>query len=42
MRLTKCYVWSTLLYAAETWTITETLIKKIDFITFYKTKLDVL
>ena len=25
MRLIKCYVWSTLLYSAETWTITETL-----------------
>ena len=25
MRLTKCYVWSTLLYGAETWTITKTL-----------------
>ena len=23
MRLTKCYVWSTLLYIAETWTITK-------------------
>ena len=30
MRLTKCYVWSTLLYGAETWTITKTLIKRID------------
>ena len=30
MRLTKCYVWSTLLYGAETWTITKTLTKRID------------
>ena len=30
MRSTKCYVWSTLLYGAETWTITKTLIKRID------------
>ena len=30
MRLTKCYVWSTLLYGAETWTITKTLNKRID------------
>ena len=29
MRLTKCYVWSTLLYGAETWTITKTLTKRI-------------
>ena len=29
MRLTKCYVWSTLLYGAETWTITEILTKRI-------------
>ena len=28
MTLTKCYVWSTLLYGAETWTITKT--KRID------------
>ena len=28
--LTKCYVWSTLLYGAETWTITKTLTKRID------------
>ena len=30
MRLTKCYVWSTLLYGAETWTITKTLTKRIN------------
>ena len=30
MRLTKCYVWSTLVYGAETWTITKTLTKRID------------
>ena len=30
IRLTKCYVWSTLLYGAETWTITKTLTKRID------------
>ena len=30
MRLTKCYVWSTLLYGAKTWTITKTLTKRID------------
>ena len=30
MRLMKCYVWSTLLYGAETWTITKTLTKRID------------
>ena len=30
MRLTKCFVWSTLLYGAETWTITNTLTKRID------------
>ena len=30
MKLTKCYVWSTLLYGAETWTITKTLTKRID------------
>ena len=30
MRLTKCYAWSTLLYGAETWTITKTLTKRID------------
>ena len=30
MRLTKCYVWSTLLCGAETWTITKTLTKRID------------
>ena len=30
MRLTKCYVWSTLLYGAETRTITKTLTKRID------------
>ena len=30
MRLTKCYVWSTLLYGAETWTITKTVTKRID------------
>ena len=29
MRLTKCYVWSTLLYGAETWTITKTLTKEL-------------
>ena len=29
-RLTKCYVWSTLLYGEETWTITKTLPKRID------------
>ena len=30
MRLTKCYVWSTLLHGVETWTITKTLTKRID------------
>ena len=30
MRLTKCYVWSSLLYGAETWTITKTLAERID------------
>ena len=30
MRLTKCYVWSTLLYSAETWTITKTITKRTD------------
>ena len=30
MRLTKCYVRSTLIYGAETWTITKTLTKGID------------
>ena len=30
MRLTKCYVWSTLLYGAEAWAITKTLTKRID------------
>ena len=30
MKLTKCYVWSTLLYGAETWTITKTLTIRID------------
>ena len=30
MRLIKCYVWSTLLYGVETWTITKTLTKRID------------
>ena len=30
IRLTKCYVWSTLLYGAETQTITKTLTKRID------------
>ena len=30
MRLTKCYVWSTLLYGAEIWTIIKTLTKRID------------
>ena len=30
MRLTKCYVWSTLLYGAETWIITKALTKRID------------
>ena len=30
MRLTKCYVWSTLLYGAETWTITKALTKRIE------------
>ena len=30
IRLTKCYVWSTLLYSAEIWTITKTLTKRID------------
>ena len=30
MRLTKCYVWSMLLYGAETWTITKTFTKRID------------
>ena len=30
MRLTKCYVWSSLLYGAETWTVTKTLTKRID------------
>ena len=30
IRLTKFYVWSTLLYSAETWTITKTLTKRID------------
>ena len=30
MRLTKCYIWSTLLYGVETWTITKTLTKRID------------
>ena len=29
-RLTKCYVWSTLLYAAETWIITKTFTKRIN------------
>ena len=30
MSLTKCYVWLTLLYGAEMWTITKTLTKRID------------
>ena len=30
MRLTKCYVWSRLLFGAETWTIKKTLTKRID------------
>ena len=30
MILTKCYIWSTLLYGAETWIITKNLTKRID------------
>ena len=29
MRLSKCYIWSTLLYGCETWTLTKTLEKKL-------------
>ena len=29
-RLLKCYVWSTLLYGAETWTLTKSTMKKIE------------
>ena len=29
LRLAKCYVWSTLLYGSETWTMTKSLTKKI-------------
>ena len=36
MRLTQCYVWSTLLYGAETWTITKTLSKRIDALEMWK------
>ena len=36
MRLTKCYVWSTLLYGAETWTITKALTKRIDAFGMWK------
>ena len=30
MRLTKCYVWSTLFYGAETWPVTKKLTERID------------
>ena len=30
IKLTKCYVWSTLLYGCETWTLSTTSIKKIE------------
>ena len=30
LRLAKCYVWSTLLYGSETWTMTKSLTKKIE------------
>ena len=29
LRLVNCYIWSTLLYGAETWTLTKSLEKKI-------------
>lgn len=29
LRLTRCYIFSTLLYGAESWTLTETLLKKL-------------
>ena len=29
-RILKCYVWTTLLYGAETWTLTKSMLKKLD------------
>ena len=28
LRIVKCYIWSTLLYGCETWTLTQQVIKK--------------
>ena len=30
IRLSKCYIWSTLLYGCETWTLSNTLVKRIE------------
>jgi len=30
IRLLKCYIWSTLLYECETWTLSKTLEKRIE------------
>ncbi|KAG1656286.1 MAM and LDL-receptor class A domain-containing protein 2 [Nymphon striatum] len=30
LRILKCYIWSTLLYGGETWTINDTMLKKIN------------
>ena len=30
IRVLKCYVWSTLLYGCEAWTLTSVMIKKIE------------
>ena len=29
LRLVKCYVWSTLLYGCETWTLSQQIMKKL-------------